>query len=120
MCEEESEKILGLLRSGELREIGGRVGRGSAVVSEPPTAGGRAPFAAVYLIWGATYLAIRYAVETIPPLLMMGMRHLTGGLLLFGWARWRGVPAPRVQDWFYPALVRDVLFLGGHGSLAWA
>src|SRR5246127_5413915 len=77
-------------------------------------------FAAIYLIWGSTYLAIRYAVETIPPLLMMGMRHVTAGALLYTWAWWRGVSTPRLREWLYPALVGTLLFLGGHGSLAWA
>src|SRR6266436_543107 len=88
--------------------------------NDPSTAGLVAAFAAVYLIWGSTYLAIRYAVETIPPLLMMGMRHVTAGALLYGWARWRGTPAPRLREWFYPAVIGALLFLGGHGSLAWA
>jgi drug/metabolite transporter (DMT)-like permease len=79
-----------------------------------------AAFAAIYLIWGSTYLAIRYAVETIPPLLMMGMRHITAGALLYAWARWRGTPAPRWPEWIYPAVIGTLLFLGGHGSLAWA
>ena len=77
-------------------------------------------FFAIYIIWGSTYLAIRYAVETIPPLLMMGMRHLTAGTLLYAWARWRGVPAPKLREWIYPAVIGTLLFLGGHGSLAWA
>ena len=42
---------------------------------------------AIYLIWGSTYLGIRYAVETIPPLLMMAIRHSTAGLVVFAWAR---------------------------------
>src|ERR1700758_2234378 len=86
----------------------------------PSTTALVAAFAAVYLIWGSTYLAIRYAVETFPPLLMMGVRHLTAGGLLYGWGRWRGTPAPKLREWFHPAMIGTVLFLGGHGSLAWA
>src|SRR5262245_25823414 len=77
-------------------------------------------FAAVYLIWGSTYLGIRYAIETIPPLLMMGMRHLLAGAFLYAWVRWRGTPPPRLREWTYPAIIGALLFLGGHGSLAWA
>jgi drug/metabolite transporter (DMT)-like permease len=77
-------------------------------------------FAAVYLIWGTTYLAIRYAIETIPPLLMMGMRHLAAGAVLYAWTRLRGTAAPRLREWIYPTIVGTILFLGGHGSLAWA
>lgn len=76
-------------------------------------------FAAIYLIWGSTYLGIRYAVETIPPLLMMGLRHLAAGSALYAWTRWRGVARPRLRDWKYPAIVGTALFVGGHGGLAW-
>lgn len=77
-------------------------------------------YAAIYFVWGSTYLAIRYAVESIPPFLMMGIRHLTAGLLLYGWLRFRGTLAPSRRLWF-PALVAGfLLFLAGHGVLAWA
>jgi drug/metabolite transporter (DMT)-like permease len=120
MRDKRASEIRTLLRSGELRDIGGRRETNSARASQPSTAGLIAAFAAVYLIWGSTYLAIRYAVETIPPLLMMGMRHLTAGALLYAWARSRGVRGPRLREWFYPAVVGSLLFVGGHGSLAWA
>ena len=77
-------------------------------------------FAAIYLIWGSTYLGIRYAVETIPPLLMMGMRHSVAGALVYAWARHRGAPAPELRQWLYAAIAGAFLFLGSHGSLAWA
>ena len=54
-----------------------------------------AAFAAVYLVWGSTYLAIRFAIETLPPFWMAAARFLTAGGLLYAWARWRGEPAPR-------------------------
>jgi drug/metabolite transporter (DMT)-like permease len=113
---DEISEIRTLLRSGDLLEIGGRrVSR-----SAPTTAALAAAFAAIYLIWGSTYLAIRYAVETFPPLLMMGVRHLSAGAALYGWTRWRGTPAPKLREWMHPALIGALLFLGGHGSLAWA
>src|SRR5579884_794099 len=76
-------------------------------------------FIAIYVIWGSTYLAIRVAIESIPPLLMMGARHLIAGTVLFLYLRTRGEAAPR---WMWkPALIAAVLcFLGGHGLLAWA
>lgn len=115
---DEIYEIRSLLRSGELREIGGGPQPGRRV---PPTAVAMvAAFGAIYLIWGSTYLAIRYAVETFPPLLMMGVRHLFAGAVLYGWSRWRGIPAPTLRDWLHPALIGGLLFLGGHGSLAWA
>jgi drug/metabolite transporter (DMT)-like permease len=77
-------------------------------------------FTAIYLIWGSTYLGIRYAVETIPPFLMMGIRHSVAGILVFAWARWRGVPSPHLQQWWWAAIAGALLFLGGHGILAWA
>ena len=70
MRDKRASEIRTLLRSGELRDIGGRRETNSARASQSSTAGLVAAFAAVYLIWGSTYLAIRYAVETIPPLLM--------------------------------------------------
>jgi drug/metabolite transporter (DMT)-like permease len=77
-------------------------------------------FASIYLIWGSTYLGIRYAVETIPPLLMMALRHSIAGVIVYGWARSRGVEAPSRRQWGYAAVAGTILFLGGHGTLAWA
>lgn len=51
-------------------------------------------FATVYLLWGSTFLAIRFAVESIPPFLMAGARFLTAGGALYVWARLRGAPRP--------------------------
>lgn len=130
MNDDQVQAIRALLRSGEPIDIGGRPRHsytkahtstsGRVSTASPSTTGLIAAFAAVYLIWGSTYLAIRYAIETIPPLLMMGLRHLTAGTLLYVWTRSRGTPAPRLREWFYPALIGMLLFLGGHGSLAWA
>lgn len=77
-------------------------------------------FAAIYLIWGSTYLGIRYAVETIPPLFMMGVRHLLAGTLVYGWVRRRGTPAPTAKQWGCALVAGALLFVGGHGILAWA
>ena len=79
-----------------------------------------AAFVSICVIWGSTYLAIRYAVETIPPLLMMGIRHLSAGSLLYAWARMRGTAPPLRVHWKGAAVIGAVLFLGSHGSLAWA
>jgi drug/metabolite transporter (DMT)-like permease len=76
-------------------------------------------FAAIYLIWGSTYLAIRYAVETIPPLFMMGARHLVGGAAVYAWVRSRGTPAPQLKQWGGAVIAGAFLFLGCHGVLAW-
>lgn len=77
-------------------------------------------FAAVYVIWGSTYLAIRFGVETIPPFLMAGVRHLTAGVLLYAWLRVRGTPAPERRHWGPAAAVGGLLLLGGNGLVTWA
>jgi drug/metabolite transporter (DMT)-like permease len=76
-------------------------------------------FIAIYLIWGTTYLAIRYAVETIPPLVTAGVRHTTAGLILLGYCWSRGF-RPRREHWVAGAVVGALFFLVGHGSLHWA
>ena len=77
-------------------------------------------FAAIYFVWGSTFLAIRFAVQTLPPLLTMGTRHLGAGSLLFLWLRIRGQPLPEKRLWL-PALFSGAFcFLGCHGLLAWA
>ena len=76
-------------------------------------------FACIYLIWGSTYLAIRYAVETIPPLFVASFRHLIAGSLLFGWCWWRGL-RPTRQQWFASIVLGVLFFLIGHGTLHWA
>ena len=77
-------------------------------------------FAAVYVLWGSTYLAIRFGVETIPPFLMAGLRHFTAGLLLFGWLRLRGTPAPERRHWGPAAAIGGLMLLGGNGLVSWA
>jgi drug/metabolite transporter (DMT)-like permease len=76
-------------------------------------------FACIYLIWGSTYLAIRYAVETIPPLFVAGFRHLIAGSLLFGWCWWQGL-RPTRQQWLASIVLAVLFFLIGHGTLHWA
>src|SRR5689334_8078253 len=76
-------------------------------------------FLSIYLIWGSTYLAIRYAVETIPPLYTAGLRHLIAGTILLLWClakrlrpTWSQIRASIIIGFFF--------FLIGHGSLHWA
>ena len=76
-------------------------------------------FACIYFVWGSTYLAIRYAVETIPPLFVASFRHLIAGGLLFGWCWWRGLRPVRKQ-WFASIVLAVLFFLIGHGTLHWA
>jgi len=104
--------------------------KSAAVVEGLPKAAAGAPpqlnratvvfcFLAIYLIWGSTYLGIRYAVETIPPLYTAGFRHLTAGVILLLWClakrlrpTWAQVRASIIIGAFF--------FLGGHGTLHWA
>src|SRR5512143_36229 len=74
-------------------------------------------FAAVYLIWGSTYLAIRFAIETIPPYLMGGVRFLIAGGVLYAVLRWRGVRAPSRWQWRSALIVGGLLLFGGNGGV---
>jgi drug/metabolite transporter (DMT)-like permease len=76
-------------------------------------------FAAIYVVWGSTYLAIRYAVETIPPLLTAGLRHTVAGSILLAWAWARGY-RPKREHWIAGMAVGALYFLVGHGTLHWA
>lgn len=79
-----------------------------------------AAFAAIYVIWGSTYLAIKYAVETLPPLMMAGTRFITAGLILYAFVRARGVPSPTLAHWKSTAIIGGLLLLGGNGGVVWA
>ncbi|HWJ43972.1 MAG TPA: EamA family transporter, partial [Gaiellaceae bacterium] len=80
-----------------------------------------AAFAAVYVIWGSTYLAIRFAVETLPPLLMAGARFILAGSILMLWARLRERGAwPSAQDWLTGLVSGALLLFGGNGTVVWA
>ncbi len=75
---------------------------------------------AVYIVWGSTYLAIRFAVETIPPFLMAAARFLIAGVLLFLVCRLRGDPLPRKFEVRSAAIVGLFLLVGGNGAVVWA
>jgi drug/metabolite transporter (DMT)-like permease len=95
----------------------------SSARSEP--AGSRlgvaAAFAAIYLFWGGTFLAIRYAVADVPPLLTIAIRCVGGAALLYAWLAWRGgLERTTRQQWLTSAVAGAFLFVGCHGVLAWA
>jgi len=75
---------------------------------------------AVYLVWGSTYLAIRFVVESIPPLFSAGLRFLISGAILYFWRRSQGDPAPSRVQWRAAAIIGLLLLLGGNGGLVWA
>jgi drug/metabolite transporter (DMT)-like permease len=77
-------------------------------------------FAAVYTIWGSTYLAIRVGVETLPPFLMAGARFLLAGSIMTVWARSRGAEWPTRRQWRSTLVVGFLLLVGGNGALTWA
>lgn len=84
-----------------------------------------AAFAAVYLIWGSTYLGIKYAIESLPPFLMAGTRFLVAGAALYAWAWVRGERSgaaehPRRALWRTAFIVGGLLLLCGNGGVTWA
>lgn len=76
-----------------------------------------AAFAAVYLIWGSTYLAIRFVIETLPPFFMAGTRFLIAGAIMYVWSRFRGSPRPSSLNWRSASVVGGLMLLGGHGGV---
>lgn len=75
---------------------------------------------ALYIVWGSTYLAIRFAVQTIPPFLMAGTRFLISALILYIWRRAAGDPAPTRRQWRSAIIIGLLLLLGGNGLVSWA
>jgi len=89
-------------------------------MKRPSTAAIAVAFATVYVVWGSTYLAIRFAIETMPPFAMAAVRFFTAGVLLYGWARWRGAVRPTASQWRSTAVIGACLLLGGNGLVVWA
>jgi drug/metabolite transporter (DMT)-like permease len=96
--------------------------RAPATAARPPALELAAAFASIYLVWGSTFLAIRYAVETIPPFAMMAVRCLLGGSILLAIAlvRERGMVWPTRREWGGALVLGAFLFVGCHGVLAYA
>ena len=135
MFRDQPAQILALLRSRRLADekmlnIGGRPVIASN--SNSPTSNSHREethrsdtiklvlaFAAIYLVWGSTYLAIRYAVETIPPLVTAAVRHTIAGSVMLVWAYARGYRAKR-EHWIAGSVLGALFFLVGHGTLHWA
>lgn len=80
-----------------------------------------AAFAAVYILWGSTYLAIKYAIETLPPFLMAGSRFVFAGVVLMIWARLsKDYERPKAAHWKTSFVVGTLLLLGGNGGVVFA
>ena len=78
-------------------------------------------FSAIYVVWGSTYLAIAWAVETLPPFLMMGIRFSVAGLLIFGYGlRRSGKLLPSSQQWLWGAIAGILMILVDYGAISWA
>ena len=75
---------------------------------------------AVYLIWGSTYLAIRFTVETMPPFLSAAGRFLVSGTFLYLWRRAAGDPPPTAVEWRNASIIGVLLLVGGNGGVVWA
>ena len=74
-------------------------------------------FLSIYTIWGSTYLAIRFAIETVPPFLMASIRFLIAGGVLYGWMRLRGASRPTRANWKAATIIGGFLLLGGNGGV---
>jgi drug/metabolite transporter (DMT)-like permease len=94
----------------------------SSTADRSPTRGALvAAFAAIYLCWGGTFLALRYAVAEVPPLITIAIRCVGGALLFYAWLFYRGQLEPTTRkQWLVSALAGSFLFVGGHGALACA
>jgi drug/metabolite transporter (DMT)-like permease len=77
-------------------------------------------YAAIYLLWGASFLAIRQAVAVTPPFFAACFRFLCAGAILYGYSRWRGMPQPTRRQWISTAILGLVMFAGDYGCLFWA
>lgn len=86
----------------------------------PATALVVAAFAAVYIIWGSTYLGIRLAIDSIPPFFMAGSRFVLAGAILYTVMRLRGATKPNPRQWASAAVIGGLLLLGGNGGVSWA
>jgi drug/metabolite transporter (DMT)-like permease len=76
-------------------------------------------FAAIYVIWGSTYLGIVFALESFPPFVMAALRMLLAGGALYLWARSQGEPNPRRSHWKWAFLLGGLFFLIGNGTVVW-
>jgi drug/metabolite transporter (DMT)-like permease len=86
----------------------------------PPRSLVIAAFAVVYVVWGSTYLAMRVAIDTLPPFLMAGCRFLIAGGVLGLWLRLRGAPPPGKVQWSNAAVSGVLLLVTGNGLVVWA
>jgi drug/metabolite transporter (DMT)-like permease len=107
----------------------------STFIEEPDTTGVATPllsgharmtplvltaFAAVYIIWGSTYLGIRVGIESFPPLVLAGLRHLCAGIILYPIFRWKTGIRPTIGQWRTAIVTGFLLLFVGNGGVSWA
>ena len=95
----------------------------TTTVATRPAAFGLSPLliaclAATWLVWGSTYLAIKFALLSFPPFFQMGTRFLAAGALLLAWMRWRGAPMPTRVQWRNALICGTLMLAGGMGGTA--
>ncbi len=99
-----------------------------STLAAPPLAAPRAGLsplviaclAATWLVWGSTYLAIKFALVSFPPFVQMGSRFLVAGGALLAWTAWRGAPMPTRRQWLHALAVGTLMLGGGMGGTAYA
>lgn len=74
----------------------------------------------LYIVWGSTYLAISFGLHSYPPFTLAATRFLIAGSVLYGFLRWRGVPAPTLRQWLNAALCGFLLLTMGNGLVVFA
>jgi drug/metabolite transporter (DMT)-like permease len=96
--------------------------RGEDMSSAESPSSGRllSAYAAIYLIWGSTYLVIRFAIETIPPFLMSGSRYFVAGALLIAWTWAKGCPIPTFKQWRDGSIAGTLMLFMGTSAITWA
>src|ERR1700693_410165 len=106
----------------------------TSIAEQPKTAGASVPrqssartkilvlvaFAAVYVVWGSTYLAIRVGIESFPPFILAGIRHVTAGLVLYAIFRRKTGIRPTKAHWWTAAVTGFMLLFVGNGGVSWA
>jgi len=120
---------MAMIRGGRAHEKTIKIGTRPVIIPEPrrpANAHDRSyaiklalAFVTTYVVWGSTYLAIRYAVETIPPIVAVAIRHTIAGSILLVWALARGY-RPKREHWLAGFIVGLLYFTIGHGLLHWA
>jgi drug/metabolite transporter (DMT)-like permease len=94
--------------------------KGTSVAREKRASGVLVALIGVYLSWSSTYLAIKFALESLPPLFMMGIRFLVFGLGFYAWLRLRGAARPSLREWWWSTIIGAFLMLGGSAGVAYA